>query len=355
MRPTLKRLLTCAGLAVLALAFAQAPGHTLQIYFVDVEGGQATLIVLPGGQTLMIDAGFPSTGAFRSKPGDPAQARDAQRIAAAARDAGVSRIDFLLVTHFHADHDGGVPELSQLLPIGTFIDHGGVRPEAEQSVGGTLEALEAYSAVRAKGRHLEPKPGDRLPIDGVNAIVLSSAGETIASPLETATGPNLSCAATAPPAQEPNENPRSTSVLLEFGKFRFLDLGDLTGQPLFDLVCPNDRVGPVDVYLVAHHGGVDAADPATFAAFRPRVAVLNNGPRKGGAAETLAALRQASGLEDVWQLDRSLANGAQNFPDDRIANLDQSTAHWIKITARDDGSFEVRNPRTGATKPYAAR
>jgi competence protein ComEC len=355
MRPIRTRLLLTLGLVVLSFAFTQTPLRTLRIYFIDVEGGQATLIILPGGQTLMIDSGFPGDGTFRSKPGDPANARDAQRIAAAARDAGVSRIDFLLITHFHADHVGGVPELSQLLPIGTFIDHGTVRPEAEQTVGGTLEAFERYEAVRSTARHIEPSAGERLPLDDVNALVVSSGGTTIEKPVDAAGRPNPACRPIASPAQEPNENPRSTGVLLEFGKFRFLDVGDLTGAPLFDLACPNDLIGAVDAYLVAHHGGVDAADPATFAAFQPRVAILNNGPRKGGAAETFATLHQARGLADVWQLDRSLAAAAENFSDERIANLDQSTAHWIKLAAQADGSFEVRNGRTGVVVPYGPR
>jgi competence protein ComEC len=313
------------------------------------------LIVTPAGQSLLVDAGFPGIGTFAAKPGELTEARDARRIAAAARDAGVARIDYLLITHFHADHDGGVVELARELPIGTFIDHGTVLPAAEESVPGTLEMFKAYAAVRAKGRHLEPKPGDRLPLTGIEAIVVSAAGATLVKPLPGGGRPTPKCGTVAPPAQEPQENPRSTGFRLQFGKFRFLDLGDLTGAPLFALVCPTDLVGPVDVYLVAHHGGLDAADPATFAAFTPRVAVINNGSRKGGAPEIFAALRSAAGIEDVWQLHRSRNEGAANFADDRIANLDETTAHWIKLSASEDGSFTVTNGRTGETKKYAAR
>ena len=163
---------------------------------------------------------------------------------------------------------------------------------------------------------------------------------------------NPRCGASAQPPQEPNENPRSTGFRLQFGKFRFLDLGDLKGTPLFALVCPNDLVGPVDVYLVAHHGGPDAADPATFAAFRPRVAVLNNGARKGGAPELLAALHEVQSLEDAWQLHRSQIPGAQNFTDERIANVDESASHWIRLSAKEDESFTVTNGRTGVTKSH---
>jgi len=142
--------------------------------------------------------------------------------------------------------------------------------------------------------------------------------------------------------------------VVAFGKFRFLDVGDLTGRPLHELVCPKDRVGPVDVYLVAHHGEADAADQATLAAFRPRVAILNNGATKGGAPATLAALRVLPDT-DVWQLHRSETRGAENVADARIANLDVTTAHWIKLRAHDDGSFEVTNGRTGMTKQYPGR
>jgi len=328
--------------------------QTLDIYFIDVEGGQSTLMVTPAGESFLIDTGFAGDGTFQSKAGDPARARDAQRIAAAARDAGVTRIDYLLITHFHADHDGGVVELAQLLPIGTFVDHGGVLPGAEARVAGTLDALAAYATVRAKGRHLEPTPGERLPLKGVTAVVVSAAGATLRQPLTGAGAANSACGPAAQPAQEPTENPRSTGVRLEFGRFRFLDVGDLTGAPLFALACPRNLVGPVDIYLVAHHGGADAADPATFAAFKPRVAIVNNGAVKGGAPEMFAALHNVSALEDVWQLHRSKNEGARNFPDDRIANLDETTGHWIKVRARDDGSFVVTNGRTGESKSYAA-
>jgi beta-lactamase superfamily II metal-dependent hydrolase len=328
--------------------------RTLDIYFIDVEGGQATLLVTPASQALLVDAGFPgAAGTFQAAPGNPEDARDAPRIAAAARDAGVARIDDLLVTHFHADHDGGIVELAQLLPIGTFIDHGGVLPEAEQTVRGTLNAFRLYAAVRDQHKHLEPKPGARLPLKGIDARVVSTAS-VVAKPLRGAGTDNPACGQAEIKAQEPNENPRSTGIRVQFGKFRFLDVGDLTGRPLHELVCPKDRVGPVDVYLVAHHGEADAADQATLAAFRPRVAILNNGATKGGAPATLAALRVLPDT-DVWQLHRSETRGAENVADARIANLDVTTAHWIKLRAHDDGSFEVTNGRTGMTKQYPGR
>src|SRR4051812_32669666 len=328
---------------------------TLDIYFIDVEGGQATLVVTPAGETLLIDTGFPSDGTFASVPGDPRKARDANRILAAARAAGVKAIDYLLITHFHADHDGAVPELARLIPIRTFVDHDGPGPDAEAGVAGTQAAFDAYARVRANGKHLAPKPGDRIPLKGVETIVLSARGETLQKPLAGAGAANPACGASAPAAQEPSENPRSTGVRLRFGRFTFLDVGDLSGAPLFALACPNNLIGPTDAYLVAHHGGPDAAVPATFAAFAPRVAILNNGKVKGGSPEVLVALHEVSGLEDAWQLHRSLPPGPRYFTDDHIANLDESTAHWLKLSAKADGSFTITNGRTGAAKAYGPR
>jgi beta-lactamase superfamily II metal-dependent hydrolase len=340
--------------AGVAGAAAAAPANRA-IYFIDVEGGQSTLIVTPDGHSLLIDTGWAGDGSG-FKPGDPHAARDANRIVAAARDAGVSRIDTLLITHFHPDHDGGVSELAQLMPIGVFVDHGEPSPEAGSNVPETAAAFAAYEKVRAAGAaHLMPLPGARLPIAGLETTVVSSAGATLSEPLPGAGRINPLCPAQAPAARDPYENPRSTGVVIRYGRFRFLDVGDLSGTPLYALGCPRDLIGPVDVYLVAHHGGPDVADPATFAAFRPRVAVMNNGVSKGGARVTYQALHQVPGLEDVWQLHLSAEAADSNFPDAYVANLDESHAYWIKLTARRDGSFRIQNPRTGAWHDYGAR
>ncbi len=348
------RRIASALAAATAAACLLQPAKPLTIYFVDVEGGQATLVVTPTRQTMLIDAGFPDDGTFASVSGEAQRARDPQRVLAAARDAGVTEIDYLLVTHFHADHDGGVPELSQLLPIRTFVDHDQVAEETEPGVPGTLDAFKRYAAVRAKGAHLVPKPGDRIPITGIEATVVSALGSSLETSIAGATGANPACSQAGMAAQEQYENPRSTGVIIQFEKFRFLDVGDLSGPPLYALACPNDRVGPVDVYLVAHHGGLDAAEPATFAAFKPRAAVVNNGATKGGAPATLALLRSLQGV-DSWQLHRSENPGAQNTADDRIANPDETTAHWLKLEAHEDGSFAITNGRTGATTRYGPR
>jgi competence protein ComEC len=346
-------------LGALAVAGSSAPasagkGESLEIYFIDVEGGQSTLIVTPDRHSLLIDTGWAGNGTGYD-PGDPREARDANRIVAAAGDAGIKRIDYLYITHFHTDHDGGVKELSQLMPIGTFIDHGAPSDGALSGSDGTKRAFEAYSDLRAKGQHLEPHPGDRLPLADVEAIIVASAGSTISKALPNAGGANAACREHPIPAGDAFENPRSTGVVIRYGRFRFLDLGDLTGQPLFDLACPKDLVGPVDAYLVAHHGGPDAYDPATFAAFKPRVAIMNNGLKKGGALVTYQALHQVQGLKDVWQVHSSSSAGDQNFAPSNIANLDESTSFWLKLEAKSDGSFRVFNQRTGEWKSYPAR
>jgi competence protein ComEC len=340
------------GMALLCFTVAHAAAaKALDIYFIDVEGGQSTLLVTPR-ESLLIDTGWAGNGTPTAKPGNPNQSRDAQRIVAAAAAAGLTQIDYVLITHFHPDHDGGVVELAQLMPVRHFIDHGTPAAEAQKDY---QDSFLAYLAVRNKVPHIEPRPGDRLPLTGIDAVVVSSAASTITKPVAGAGDVNATCGQSAPPPGDPYENPRSTGILVRYGKFRFLDVGDLSGQPLFDLACPKSLVGPVDVYVVAHHGGPDVSDPALFAAFRPRVAIMNNGVKKGGALATYDTMRHVSGLEDVWQLHRSEAAGEKNFTADHIANLDESTAHWIKLSANEDGSFRVMNARTGDYKTYPAR
>jgi competence protein ComEC len=346
---SLSALLLGAGMACNAVA------DPLSIYFIDVEGGQSTLIVTPDKHTLLVDTGWAGQGAGFS-PGDPHLARDANRIMAAAKDAGITRIDFLLLTHFHPDHDGGIAELGQLMPIGTFIDH--ERPSLMAVITGPdIEpAFDAYAAQREGHTHIVPRPGDRLPIPGVDVTVVSSGSQILNTPLPGGGAQNPLCNSNPEiAANDPYENPRSTGILLQFGRFRFLDVGDLSGKPLRGLACPRSLVGPVDVYLVAHHGGWDAADPATLAAFSPVVAIMNNGLTKGGGTATFHSLHHVAGLKDVWQVHASGNKRAENFPPGFIANLDEEHAYWIKLEAQPDGSFRIDNPRTGMWTDYSPR
>ena len=176
-------------LAVMLAAGTLDGAATLDIYFIDVEGGQATLIATPARESLLIDTGFAGNGG-----------RDAGRILAAVKDAGLTRIDYLLITHFHPDHDGGVVELARQIPIGTFIDHGGLDPAIAGQIGaGTVDAYNAYAEVRKSGAHLEPKVGDRLPLKGIDLTFVSTAGQTIAQAVSGASTPNPSCTSSPPP------------------------------------------------------------------------------------------------------------------------------------------------------------
>jgi len=330
---------TVALVAGLAVTAASAEKR-LDIYFIDVEGGQSTLIVTPAGQSLLIDAGYPDRGG-----------RDPDRILSAVRDAGIRRIDYMLVTHFHEDHDGGVAELSRRIPIGTYVDYGAPTQTAPEVVA----AFAAYAQARAHGKHLQPSPGDRLPLNGLEVDIVAAGGRTLSKPLADGGQPNAACATFERRADNTTENPRSIGVLVQFGAFRFLDLGDLVWNRLGDLVCPVNLIGRADVYLLAHHGNPDANVPALLAAVEPRVAIVNNGAYKGGAASVLASLHQIAALEDVWQLHRSENDGAENFADQQIANLvdgAKDTAAWIKLAAGSDGSFSMTNARSGFQKDY---
>jgi competence protein ComEC len=341
-------------LANLLLSIGLARGaasDSLNIYFIDVEGGQSTLVVTPDRHSLLIDTGWAGQGTGFA-PGDPHRARDANRIVAAAQDAGITRIDFVLITHFHPDHDGGVAELAKLMPIGTFVDHESPSWWAMATGPDIKPAFDAYKSVRHGHVHIVPKPGDQLPIPGIEATVLSSGAEVLKKPWPGAGAHNALCTAGQLAASDPFENPRSTGVVIQFGHFRFLDVGDLSGKPLRRLACPRPVVEPVDVYLVAHHGGPDAADPATFAAFSPTVAILDNGRHKGGGAATFHTLHHVAGLKAVWQLHASSNTGADNFPEPFIANLDETTSYWIKLEVQPDGSFRIYNARTSRWKDY---
>ena len=335
----------CALLVALALSgslvAAQGPRTTLDIYFIDVEGGQATLVVTPAGGSLLVDAGWSGF-----------DGRDADRIASAATLAGLARIDTLVVTHYHRDHVGGVPALAAKIPIGTFVDHGPTVEEGEQPAA----LYRAYLETRAKSRHVEAKPGDAIPVAGLDVRVVSSGGAIATRALPGAGAPNPLCATFTSKESDPTENARSVGMVLIFGRFRMLDLGDLTWNKEHDLMCPNNLVGPIDLYLTSHHGLDQSGSPQLVRAIQPRVAVMNNGAKKGGVASAWQIVHDAPGLQDLWQLHYAVDGGTDhNVPEARIANMDETTAFGIKISASRDGSFTVVNARNGQTKMYPPR
>jgi len=222
-------------------------------------------------------------------------------------------------------------------------------------VWGSSDAFHRYAAVRNAGAHLVPRPGDKLPFAGASITVVSANGSTLKNPLPGAGRPNGRCAFSPSMKPDTNENSRSVGIRLKFGRFHFVDLGDLVGIPLFNLFCPNDQLGAIDVFVLPHHGEANGgARPAIVGLTPPRVAVMNNGPTRGGSLEMLDLLHRTAG-EDVWQLHRSEKKDARNFGDDHIANMSDATAYWLKVTAKQDGSFSVTNPRTGAVRQYGPR
>jgi|YNPMSStandDraft_1061717.scaffolds.fasta_scaffold00308_6 competence protein ComEC len=330
------------SLALLALLPAWTAARDLRIYFVDVEGGQATLIVSPAGESLLADAGWPGF-----------EDRDAKRIQAAARHAGIQRIDYLLMTHYHLDHVGGVEPLLSYLPVACFLDHGDNTETAKSAE--TLSA--SYRRALAQARRLIVKPGDKIPLRGLEVLILSARGDLIPRSLPGAGSRNPYCDGVARKDDDPTENARSVGYLLRYGKFRFLNLADLTWNKELELVCPENRIGTVDVYLVNHHGMNLSNAPPLVRAIRPRVAVMSNGAKKGGSPEVLRLLRSLPDLEDLWQLHLSLnAPREDNAPEARIANLDaQCQGYWIELRAEPDGAFTVTNQRTGESKRYLPR
>lgn len=324
-------------IALLLMLAGSASARNLEIFFIDVEGGQSTLIVTPAGRSLLIDAGYGGRAA-----------RDAERIVAATREAHIERIDYLLITHFHNDHVGGVPELAERIPILRFVDYGAPLGIDRMATN----AFRRYEPVRGQNVHLQPAPGDRLPLEGVDADIVSAAGVLSSKPLAGGGQANAACARLEDQIDDETENFRSIGVRLQFGAFTFVDLGDLSGNMLGRVVCPINLLGQASVYLVAHHGNYDSNVPAVLTALRPQVAVLNNGPTKGGAPDSLKTLLAQPHM-DLWQLHESRSKDARNAPTAFIANVDDgATGYWIKLTAQSDGSFEVLNSRTGFLKKY---
>jgi beta-lactamase superfamily II metal-dependent hydrolase len=322
---------------ILPLVFA---GKNLDVYFIDVEGGQATLLIAPSGQSVLIDTGWPGF-----------DGRDAKRIAAVAKLAGIKQIDYLVVTHYHIDHAGGVANLAALLPVKTFVDHG---DSFEKTADGNA-LFASYTAARGKANHLVVKPGDKIPVRGLDMTVLTAAGDQITKPLSGAGAANPECEGVKMREPDPSENARSLGSLISYGKFRLIDLGDLTWNKEFSLACPSNLVGRVDLYLTTHHGLAQSNNPALVRALKPRVAIMNNGARKGGQPEAWQTVHASPGLQDIWQLHYSVEGAeANNVAEQFIANPDEKNdaGNYIKVSAESSGLFTVTNSRNGFSKSY---
>jgi competence protein ComEC len=343
---------------------------TLDIYLIDVEGGNATLFVTPSGESLLIDTGN----------GGAAASRDGDRIMAAVKDAGLQRLDRLITTHYHGDHFGAMENLAGRIAIGEFIDHGkNVQPN--EATDTFLENV--YPTLYAKSKHTVVKPGDRVAMKDVDVRVVASAGQGITSALPGGGQSNSYCAAHKPKDADPSENAQSVGTHFTFGRFKAVHLGDLTWNKEYDLACPSNRLGTVDLFIVTHHGQPVSNAPVLVHAMAPRVAIMNNGTRKGGQPDAMNVLFSSPGLEDLWQIHFSQLSGQEyTVPGLFIANgVDEQPAampiaavaapapgpgapappahngpaFWIKVSAKQDGSFTVTNARNGFTKTYAAK
>src|SRR3989441_7535819 len=367
LRNFMSLLVVSGSVGALMLSHAQTrAAKTLDIYVVDVEGGNATLLVSPSGESLLIESGNAGAGAVR----------DAERIVAAVKDARLSQIDNLITTHWHGDHFGGMAEVAARVPIRNFIDHG---PNVQPGAAADEFLQKIYPPLYAKAKHTVAKAGDKIPMAGLDVRVVTSAGETIKTPLPGAGRPNPYCA-NFKPGENNAEDPQSVGTHMTFGKFRTVHVGDLTRNKEFELMCPNNRLGTVDVLLGLHHGQASSNSEVMVHALHPRVAIMNDGTRKGGEPEVMKTVHSSPGLEDLWQIHFSQLSGQEyTVPGVFIANtVDQQQpampiapipapqpgpgappppahngmAYWIKVSAHQDGSYTVTNTRNGFSKTY---
>ncbi len=323
----------------------QADGR-LDVYFIDTEGGASTLIVTPAGESLLVDTGNPGT-------------RDPNRIVAATKDAGLTKIDYLVITHYHADHFGGAAPLSKLIPIGTLYDNANQNASTERPTTSYLQMT--------IDKRVMITPGDILPLKqaekGAKLTVQCLAArkkfiEGNAKEAVNAGKPSpVAASATTKPA-DTSDNASSIVQLLSFGDFRFYDGGDLTWNMEAELVTPTNRVGTVDVYQVTHHGLALSNNPLLVKALEPTVAIMNNGPNKGCEPQTFATLKGTESIKDIWQLHKNLrADGNKNNTvPELIANTEGDASdkgNYIKMSvAGDGGSYTVSIPATKVSKTY---
>jgi beta-lactamase superfamily II metal-dependent hydrolase len=344
------------SLYLIGVLLLAAPVHaqprTLDIYWVDVEGGAATLIVSPSGESLLVDAGWETDD------------RDANRIFAVAQHAGLKKIDYFILSHYHGDHAGGLPGLAKMIPIERCFDRGDFVEPANQ------KWRDGYLSVCGSKRTIL-KAGDKIPFKGVQVDVVTSNGQIITKPVSGGGRPNPLCATAENKPRDVPENQLMVSTLFTFGKFKFLDLADLDWEKEMALACPLNKLGEVTIYQTGRHGALDGAGaPGFLNAIRPQVVVVNNGPRKGlggpspgsQKAQTVHYARLASipSVEGVWQEHLSLFDTAKdhNTVEDMIANFEDTAGckgHWIKASVGPDGTFTVVNGRNGFRKTYRAR
>ena len=342
------------GIVLIALASATVPpavSPQLDIYFIDVMGGAATLVVTPERESILLDSGWPGL-----------DDRDPKRVVRVLTEvASHSRIDHLVTTHWHTDHYGGVEGLSRLVPIVRFWDRG----LPEDKIAGldfpdgpkADDPLAIAYRKASAGKRTPLRPGAKLPIKGVvEAVVLASGGEVVAIPKRSRTNP-LCDAGPADLPVDHSDNARSLAIRFRSGTFDFLDCGDLTWNVEKELVCPWDRVGPIDLYQVTHHGMDISNHPTLVKTIAPTVAIMNNGPRKGGAAATVRLLRSTPSIRAAYQLHKNAATGPEDNTDPAlIANADPAGGQFIHVSVPVGGTtFTVRIGRDGEPRTFPVR
>jgi beta-lactamase superfamily II metal-dependent hydrolase len=325
-----------AAFAVMVSPRAQAADRQLEIEWIDTLGGAATLIVTPAGESILVDTGWPG---FES--------RDARRIKAALERHGLSAIDHLIITHYHTDHYGGVPQLAAIVPIKRFYDHGPMSALPEDR-----NFAQLYGGYRAAAKDSTTalRPGDTIALKQANGpklslTVVAAGGEVIGG---TSTTPNPACASATAQPDDTTDNRRSVAFILRYGAFDFYVGGDLTGDVEAQLACPVDRVGAVDLYQVTHHGQANSNNPVLLATLKPTVAVMSNGPRKGGAAETVQRLKALPSLKGLYAIHKNASTGPEvNAAPENTANEAPDTGHGFTATVDAAAkTFTVTNGRT---------
>ncbi|HEX4022792.1 MAG TPA: MBL fold metallo-hydrolase [Acidobacteriaceae bacterium] len=341
-----------AGMVCCSLAAQQSKlrkkhfqaAEPLTVYFIDVEGGQSTLFVTPEHQSLLIDTGWPDNAG-----------RDADRIVAVAKLADLDHIDFVLLTHYHTDHTGGVPQLVARIPVVEFIDHGPLR---ETNDPATVKAYAAYELMleQSHTKHILATVGMKLPLYGLTATVVSADGNLLDAPMPGAGEANAYCKVSAQRPADQTENARSVGTVFQYGKLRLIDLGDLTWDKEMQLMCPNNKLGKVDVYIVSHHGWDQSGSPAFVDGIAPRIAVMDNGENKGGSPSTWEIIEKSPRLKNLWQLHYSAEGGAtHNVATQYIANPKGThMGYYLKLTAWPNGRLVMYNPRTRQSTVYPA-
>ncbi len=345
------RNLLCAlvvlGLFVSLPAMADERDGRLDFYFIDVEGGAATLIVTPAGESLLIDSGYPDNGG-----------RDRDRILKVVRDiAKKSRLDHAAVTHWHLDHYGNHAVLAAKIKIQNFWDRGIPAGLAEDKA--FADRIFAYRAA-SQNQSKTLKAGDMLPLKSgetpLSVKIVTASREVIPNEGE----PNPFAEENQPRPRDPSDNAASLSFLLAFGDFKFLCCGDLTWNVEAKLVTPNNPLGQVDLFMVTHHGLAASNNPVLVRAIDPVVAVMCNGPAKGGHGDTIATLRKCKSLKHFYQLHRNIKlKDDEQTPQEFIANHGGTAGCegvWVKASVAPDGkSYTVQIGPEGKQTTVATR